>query len=177
MKFTETRLAGCFEIEQERRGDDRGFFARVFCVDEFASHGLSTEFVQANAAASRDRGTLRGLHLQEGDDAEDKLVRCTRGRVFDVAVDVRPGSATRGEWVGVNLSAEAGNMLYVPKGFAHGYLTLDDHTEMHYLVSAAYAPAAERGYRWDDTAFAIDWPITEGLVLSDKDRQWADYTP
>lgn len=176
MKFSETALSGCFEIEQEKRGDERGHFARVFCIEEFRAHGLCTDIVQANAATSRDRGTLRGLHLQSGEHAEDKLVRCTRGSVFDVAVDVRPESPTVGQWVGITLSAERGNMLFVPKGFAHGYLTLEDHTEMHYMVSAAYAPEAERGYRWDDPAFSIDWPISDGLILSDKDRQWPDYT-
>lgn len=176
MKFTETPLSGCFVIEQERRGDDRGHFARVFCTAEFAAHGLCAHIEQANAATSRTRGTLRGLHFQRGQDAEDKLVRCTRGRAFDVAVDLRPDSATRGSWFGIELDAAQGNMLFVPKGFAHGYLTLEDDTEMHYMVSAAYAPGSEQGYCWNDPAFAIEWPITDGLTLSDKDTQWPAYS-
>ena len=177
MKFTETRLPGCFEIEQERRGDERGHFARVFCVDEFRAHGLCADVLQANAAYSRDRGTLRGLHFQVGADAEDKLVRCTRGSAFDVAVDLRSDSATCGQWHASTLTSEAGNMLFVPKGFAHGYLTLEDDTEMHYMVSATYAPNAEQGYRWDDPSFAIEWPISDGLILSDKDTLWPDFVP
>ncbi len=177
MRFTETPLSGCCVLEQERRGDDRGHFARVFCTAELEAHGLCAVVAQANAAVSRNRGTLRGLHFQTGEHAEDKLVRCTRGSAFDVAVDLRPESHTAGKWFGLTLSAELGNMLYVPKGFAHGYLTLEDDTEMHYLVSAAYAPGAEGGYRWNDPAFAIDWPITDGLTLSDKDTQWPAYEP
>lgn len=177
MIFNETRLLGCFEIVQERRGDKRGHFARVFCVDEFHKHGMCADMVQANIARSRDRGTLRGLHMQVGSDAEDKLVWCTRGSAFDVAVDLRSGSATLGQWIGIALAADAGNMLYVPKGFAHGYLTLEDNTEMHYMVSAPYAPMAERGYRWDDPAFGIEWPISEDLTLSEKDQQWPAYQP
>lgn len=174
MLFTETKLPGCFVIEQERRGDDRGNFARVFCVEEMAAHGLCTAIKQANTAYSAKAGTLRGMHYQRDPHAEDKLVRCTAGRFFDVAVDLREGSATYRQWVGVELSADNGKMLFVPKGFAHGYLTLEDHTVATYMVSAAYAPTAEAGFRWDDPAVAIAWPLVDGLELSDKDKQWAD---
>lgn len=172
MKFTETKLAGCFVLDQEPRGDDRGSFARVFCVQELLAHGLCADVVQANTAVSAKAGTLRGMHYQASPYGEDKLVRCTSGRLFDVAVDMREGSATYRQWVGVELSEGNGRMLYVPKGFAHGYLTLEDNTVAHYMVSAAYEPTAEAGVRWDDPMLAIEWPLRQGLELSDKDKQW-----
>ncbi len=172
MKFKETKLAGCFVLDQEPRGDDRGSFARVFCARELSEHGLCVDVVQANTAISAKAGTLRGMHYQTAPFAEDKLVRCTAGRFFDVAVDMRVESQTFRQWVGVELSADNGRMLYVPKGFAHGYLTLEDNTVAHYMVSAAYEPSAEAGIRWDDPALAIDWPMVDGLELSDKDKLW-----
>ncbi len=172
MKFTETKLAGCFVIDQEPRGDDRGSFARVFCVQEMRAHGLCVDILQANTATSAKAGTLRGMHYQMAPYSEDKLVRCTAGRLFDVAVDMRERSVTYRQWVGVELSVDNGRMLYVPKGFAHGYLTLEDNTVAHYMVTASYEPGAEIGIRWDDPALGIEWPMQEKLELSDKDKQW-----
>lgn len=173
MKFSETKLEGCFLVEQELRGDDRGNFARIFCVDEMSAHGLCVDVVQANTAYSAKAGTLRGMHYQSEPHAEDKLVRCTAGAFFDVAVDMREDSSTFHQWFGVELSAGNGRMLYVPKGFAHGYLTLEENTVASYMVSAAYMPESELGFRWDDPAIGIDWPLRDGLELSDKDKQWA----
>ena len=173
MKFTESKLAGCFVLEQELRGDGRGNFARVFCAEEMSAHGLCTDVVQANTAYSAKVGTLRGMHYQLSPNAEDKLVRCTAGRFFDVAVDMREESPTFRQWIGLELSADNGKMLFVPKGFAHGYLTLEDNTVATYMVSAAYAPQSEAGFRWNDPAVGIEWPLSDGLELSEKDTQWA----
>jgi dTDP-4-dehydrorhamnose 3,5-epimerase len=175
MRMIETTVDGAKVIELERRTDDRGFFARVWDRDTFAAHGLTTDFPQCNSAFSRRRGTLRGLHYQAAPHSEAKLVRCTRGRVFDVVVDVRPQSPTYKKWFGVELSADEGRMLYVPAECAHGYLTLEDETEVTYPVSTPYEPASERGVRWDDPEFGIAWPIAGPFILSDKDRQWPNY--
>ena len=176
MIFTETPLRGAFLIDLERRGDDRGFFARAFCEREFAAHGLATRFVQANDSLSAQRGTLRGMHYQLAPKAETKLVRCIRGALFDVILDLRSGSATFGKSFGAELTAENRRMMYVPKGFAHGFVTLADDTEAFYLVDEHYAPEAERGVRWDDPRFAIRWPVAPA-VLSDKDRAHRDFDP
>ena len=175
MRFTELELPGAFLVELDRIEDERGFFARTFCREEFAEHGLETELVQANTAFNRKAGTLRGLHFQAEPHEETKLVRCTRGAVFDVIVDLRPGSATFTGWVGVELTAENDAMLYVPRGFAHGYQTLVDETETSYLMSEHYEPSAASGVRWNDPAFGIDWPETEERVINDRDRTWPDY--
>lgn len=172
LTLQETPLAGAFVIETKPVGDARGFFARAFCQDTFAKAGVNFSPVQANHAASAQRGTLRGLHYQAAPHAEMKLVRCIKGAVFDVMVDMREDSSTYLQWYGAELSAENKRMLLVPEGFAHGYLTLTDDSEMYYMASAYYAPAAELGLRWDDPAIGIDWPIVEGLTLSDKDKQW-----
>ena len=172
MIFTETAIAGVFLVELEPRGDDRGFFARAFCAEEFAAHGLETRWVQANVGHSNRAGTIRGLHYQAPPHAEAKLVRCTAGAVFDVAVDVREESSTYLQWYGTELSARNGSMLYLPEGVAHGYQSLTDDAETYYLVSAAYAPAAERGLRWDDPALGIAWPHLDAPILSDKDAGW-----
>ena len=177
MRFTETELPGAYLIDLQRREDDRGFFARAWCEDELAAHGLDTRVSQCNVSFNERRGTLRGLHYQVAPHAEVKIVRCTRGAIFDVIVDLRPESETYRRWLGVELNEENRRMLYVPEGFAHGYLTLADATETFYQVSVPYAPDAERGARWDDPAFGIDWPQTEGLVMSDKDRAWPDFEP
>lgn len=174
MLFTETELKGAFVIELEKRGDERGFFARTFCRKEFAAHGLNTQLPQANMSFSRFKGTLRGMHYQIHPHAEAKLVRCTRGAVFDVAVDLRSDSPTYLKWLGVQLSAENYKMFYIPEGFAHGYMTLDDHSELIYMVSAFYTPEKERGVRWDDPAFNIKWPLAPEII-SDKDKKWADF--
>jgi dTDP-4-dehydrorhamnose 3,5-epimerase len=174
MRFLPTELAGAVLIEPERREDARGFFARTFCEEEFAAAGLVTRYVQANAAGNRRAGTLRGLHYQVAPHAEVKVVRCTRGAVFDVILDLRPDSPSFRRWQGFELSAENGAMLYVPEGFAHGYQTLADDTELAYQVSRAYAPGAERGIRHDDPAFAISWPRPVAII-SEKDAAWPDF--
>jgi dTDP-4-dehydrorhamnose 3,5-epimerase len=171
MIFTETRLAGAYMIDIERRPDERGYFARVFCREEFAAIGLTPAFAQANVSHNRVRGTLRGLHFQYPPVAESKYVRCTRGALLDVIVDLRPESVTYLEHVAIRLSAADGRGLYVPNRFAHGFLTLEDETEVVYLMGQAHAPGAEGGLPFDDPALAIDWPIPV-RVVSDRDRQW-----
>ena len=171
MRFTETALPGAFLIDIEPRADARGFFARTFCRDEFLAHGLEPDVVQCNLSFNAARGTLRGMHYQVAPAAEAKLVRCLHGAIYDVIVDLRAGSATFGRHVGVELSAGNRRQLYVPPLFAHGFLTLTDHAEVAYQVSAAYTPAAERGLRYDDPAFGIAWPIPVS-VISDKDAAW-----
>jgi dTDP-4-dehydrorhamnose 3,5-epimerase len=167
--FTETRLAGAFVIDPDVFEDERGLFARTFCRRELEAHGLDPAIAQGAASFSRRRGTLRGMHYQVSPHAQDKLVRCTRGTVYDVAVDLREGSPTCRGWVGVELTAVNRRMLYVPKGFAHGFLTLEDAAEVAYHFSDSYAPASERGFRWDDPAIGIDWPFAP-LVVSARDR-------
>lgn len=176
MKFKPTPLAGAHLIDLEKRGDDRGFFARFFCTDEFAQQGLSSKFVQINNSLTGKKGTLRGMHYQLPPAAEVKVVRCIRGALYDVILDLRPHSPTFGKSFGAELSAENRTMMYVPEGFAHGFLTLEPDTEALYLVTAPYAPAAERGVRFNDPKFGIQWPATP-LEMSDKDRQWPDYDP
>jgi dTDP-4-dehydrorhamnose 3,5-epimerase len=174
--FTETDLPGAYVIDLERREDERGFFARAWCEDEFRDHGLSTRVVQCNVSFNRTRGTLRGMHFQQAPNAEAKLVRCTTGAIHDVIIDLRPESSTYMRWLGAELTGENRRMLYVPEGFAHGYQTLSDDTETFYQVSEFYAPQAEGGVRWDDPAFGIEWPLEVSLI-SEKDARWADYQP
>lgn len=176
MEFVETGIAGASLIKPRLFGDDRGFFTRAFCAREFAEAGLPDDFVQANHSGSQARGTLRGLHYQVAPYEEAKLVRCVRGSVFDVVLDIRMGSSSYGEWYGAELSADNKEMLLVPQGCAHGYLTLEDDSEVYYQVSGYYEASAERGIRWDDPAFNIQWPITENLTLSDKDMQWDNFS-
>lgn len=176
MKFNPTPLKDAYTIDLEKRGDDRGFFARVFCEQEFGGQNLDGRFVQVNNSLSAKRGTLRGLHYQLAPAAEVKVVRCIRGAVWDAIVDIRPDSPTFGRWFGDELSAENRRMMYVPRGFAHAILTLADDTELLYLVSTFYAPAEERGVRWNDTKFGIEWPI-EPTEISEKDRSWPDFDP
>lgn len=175
MLFTETHLKGAFIIEIEKLDDNRGFFARSWCRNEFNAHGLASSVVQANVSSNKKKGTLRGMHYQLAPHEETKLVRCTRGAIYDVIVDLRPASPTYARWVGVELTAENYRMLYVPENFAHGFQTLEDDTEVTYQVSQFYAPGSESGIRWDDPAFSIEWPI-EVRVISDKDKRWPDYT-
>jgi dTDP-4-dehydrorhamnose 3,5-epimerase len=175
--FTATELLGAFVIDLEPRGDERGFFARAFCRREFEQHGLNPDVVQCNLSVSAQAGTLRGMHFQLPPHEEAKLVRCTRGALFDVALDLRPGSPSYLRWVGVELTAENRRQLYVPEGCAHGFQSLAPDTEAFYQVSAAYAPEAERGVRWDDSAFGIEWPEAEERTLSEKDESWPDYVP
>jgi dTDP-4-dehydrorhamnose 3,5-epimerase len=176
MIFTETPIEGAFLVDLEKRGDERGFFARAFCEREFAAHGLAARFVQINDSLSARRGTLRGMHYQLAPRAETKVVRCIRGALHDVILDLRRGSPTFGRSFGAELSAENRRMMYVPKGFAHGFVTLADDTEALYLVDEPYAPEQERGVRWDDPRFGIRWPIPP-VVLSDKDRAHRDFDP
>jgi dTDP-4-dehydrorhamnose 3,5-epimerase len=174
MIFTETPIAGAFLIDLEPRGDERGFFARFFCEREFGAHGLSTHFVQANNSLSARRGTLRGMHYQLAPKAETKVVRCLRGALFDIVLDLRPGSPTFGKSFGAELSADNRRMMYVPKGFGHGFVTLTDDAEALYLVDEFYSPEHERGVRWDDPKFGIQWPVAP-VVMSDKDRSYRDF--
>lgn len=176
MLFTETPLKGAYVIDLEKRGDERGFFARVFCRREFEQHGLAPEFVQVNSSLSAERGTLRGMHYQLAPRAETKLVRCIRGALWDVMLDLRPQSPTFGNSFAAELTAENRRMLYIPKGFAHGFITLADATEAFYLVDEYYAPERERIVRWNDPKFQIDWPA-KPTVLSDKDRAAPDFDP
>lgn len=176
MIFEELELPGAHRIGLEPHGDERGFFARAFCAEEFASHGLENDVVQANVSVNRRRGTLRGLHFQLPPAAEVKMVRCVRGAIHDVILDLRPESPTFGDWLGVELDGEEREMLYVPRGFAHGFQTLTDDAEVFYMVTAPYTPEREGGVRHDDPRFAIDWPL-EVTEISEKDRSWNDYTP
>ena len=177
MRFHATPLAGAWVIELERIADDRGWFARSFDVVEFRARGLPTEIVQANASISRRRGTLRGMHYQAAPDGESKLVRCPRGRIFDVAVDLRPDSPSYCRWHAVELDATNGLMFYVPPGMAHGFQTLADDCEVDYLMGHEFVPEAGRGVRFDDPTFAIDWPRADGRIISAKDRGYPDFVP
>jgi dTDP-4-dehydrorhamnose 3,5-epimerase len=174
MLFTETKLKGAYVIDIERKTDNRGFFARAWCRNEFAEHGLSTTVVQRNVALSTRRGTLRGLHFQIAPYQEVKIVRCTRGALLDVIVDLRPESPTYRQWIAVELNEDNYKMLYVPEGFAHGYQTLADNTELDYDTSEFFVADAARGVRFNDPAFKIDWPL-EPTAISDADRNWPDY--
>lgn len=171
MIFTETRLAGAFLIDLQADHDERGFFARAFCQREFEAAGLRPVVAQGNIAFNYTRGTIRGLHFQYPPAGETKFVRCTRGAIFDVIVDLRPESPTYLQHVAVELTADNRRGLYVPERFAHGYEVLEDHTETAYLVGEFYTPAAENGLRFDDPQLAIAWPLPAGTV-SDKDKRW-----
>jgi dTDP-4-dehydrorhamnose 3,5-epimerase len=177
MIFTRTKLPDAAIIDVERRGDERGYLARVFCEHEFAEHGLARRFVQGSTIYTRERATLRGLHFQVAPHAETKLVRCTRGAVWVVMVDLRPDSPAYLDWLGAELSPEHGRMLYVPEGFAQGYQTLVDDCEVAYQMTHEYVPEAARGVRWDDPAFGIEWPEAESRLISERDRAWPDYVP
>lgn len=175
MTFEETRLSGAFVLDLERREDDRGFFARTWCANELGEHGLNTRLVQANMSWNPRQGTLRGMHFQQPPHAEAKVVRATRGAIYDVIIDLREGSQTYKQWIGVELSADNGRALYVPEGFAHGFQTLVPDAEVHYLVTEFYTPEAEGGVRWNDPAFGIDWPDPANAFLSEKDANWPDF--
>ncbi len=169
MKFRETELPGAWLVESEPVEDTRGHFARTFCEAEFSAHGLVSRFVQCNVSYNRLGGTIRGLHFQAAPDEETKLVRCTRGRAFDVIVDVRENSPTYGRWTAVELSAAACNAIYIPGGFAHGFQSLEDGTELFYQMSESYRPASSRGLRWNDPSIAIRWPLPV-TVISERDE-------
>ena len=174
MIFEETDLKGAFLIRLERREDDRGFFARSWCQHESQAHGLNPRVVQCNVSFNTHKGTLRGLHYQRLLHEEAKLVRCTAGAIYDVIVDLRPDSANFKKHATFTLSAENHDMLYVPEGFAHGFLTLEDNTEVFYQMSEFYSPEASKGVRWNDPAFDIEWPCPPS-VISERDRSYADY--
>jgi dTDP-4-dehydrorhamnose 3,5-epimerase len=171
MRFMETDIVGAKVIDPTPHQDDRGRFLRAWCAREFAEHGLDFSPVQANLGLGSTKGTVRGMHFQEAPAIEAKLVRCTRGAIFDALVDLRPGSPSYGKWYGVELSAENARMLYVPANCAHGYQTLEESTEMYYMTSAFYTPSAVRGVRFDDPAFGIQWPLV-ATVVSEQDRNW-----
>jgi len=171
MIFNETSLHGAYTIELEKRGDERGFFARVFCEEEFAKAGLTNRFVQINNSLSTKLGILRGMHYQLPPAAEVKIVRCIKGALYDVIVDLRPDSPTFRQWYGAELSAENRRMMYVPQGYAHGFVTMSHDAEAFYLVSAPYSPQHERGLKFNDPALGIDWPV-EPTDVSEKDRKW-----
>lgn len=171
MIFTETKLAGVYIIDTERVEDERGFFARAYDEAAFAERGLQTDFPQCNISFNRYKGTLRGMHYQVEPHGEAKLIRCTMGALYDVALDVRPVSPTYKQWLAVELSAENRRMFYLPTGIAHGFMTLQDNTEIFYMMGATYHPECARGLRWDDPAFAIEWPETD-IVISEKDRNF-----
>lgn len=174
MKFTQTKLKGAYLIEIEKLSDDRGFFARSWCQKEFESHGLTSRVVQANVSYNLKKGTLRGMHYQVAPYQESKLIRCTRGAIFDVIIDLRPHAPTYKQWVGVELTADNYTMFFVPEDFAHGFQALADHTEIFYQVSQFYTPGSEKGIRFNDPAFDVQWPL-EVSVISDKDRNWPDF--
>ena len=174
MTFTETKLKGCFIVELTPFSDHRGLFARTYASEEFEAHGLATNMVQSNLSLSYPKHTLRGMHFQVDGAEEDKLMRCSKGRIMDVAIDLRKKSDTYCQHVAVELTSENNLMLYVPRHFAHGFLTLEDDCEVFYQVSNYYTPDKERGVRWNDPVFGIDWPIDEP-VLSEKDSVIPDY--
>lgn len=176
MIFKETKLKGAFEIEINKIKDDRGFFGRSWCKNEMAEYNLNTDIAQANTSLSKLKGTLRGIHYQVDPYQETKLVRCVKGSIYDVIIDLRANSPTYLQWMGIELSENEFNMLYVPENFAHGYLTLTDDTVVSYLVTQFYTPGAEHGIRWNDPLFDIKWPI-EITNISQKDANLSNYKP
>lgn len=176
MNFHETSIPGAFIIHYDKFEDERGFFAKVFSRREFERHNLGTDFVDFNLSFSRKKGTLRGLHYQLPPHSEDKLMRCTKGGIYEVIVDMRAESSAFGRWMGVELRPGGLTMLYVPKGVANGFQTLEDDSEVFYTASRYHNPAAERGLRWNDPALGISWPVAGDPILSDKDRRWPDFT-
>jgi dTDP-4-dehydrorhamnose 3,5-epimerase len=176
MIFTETSLSGAYIVDLYRMEDERGFFGRSFCREEFRARSLKTEIVQSNVSFNSKQGTLRGMHLQVSPCAEAKLVRCTRGAVHDVIVDLRPESRTYCKWIAVRLTEDDERALYIPEGIAHGFQTLRDNTELFYQMFAVYSPEWQRGVRWDDPVFGITWPIPNPII-SEKDRAFKDYSP
>jgi dTDP-4-dehydrorhamnose 3,5-epimerase len=171
MIFKETKLKGAYLIEIEPIEDERGVFARSFCLKEFERYGLNPRIVQCNISYNEKKGTLRGMHYQIPPHEEAKLVRCTMGAIYDVIIDLRPDSATYKQWIAMELAAKNHQMLYVPEGFAHGFETLSDRTEVFYQISEFYHPECARGVRWNDPAFSIEWPFSE-IIVSDKDNRW-----
>ena len=174
MVFTETKLAGAFLIDLDRKEDFRGYFARVFCVEEFRAKGLNPVVAQCSISFNRRKGTLRGMHWQTAPKAEAKLIRCSRGAIFDVIVDLRPKSPTRLQHISAELSQDNGRMLYIPEGLAHGFQTLAHDTEVFYQMTEFFAPDCGHGARWNDPAFEIGWPLPDP-IMNDRDRSWPDF--
>jgi dTDP-4-dehydrorhamnose 3,5-epimerase len=174
--FREIKLAGAFVIEPEKREDERGFFARTFCREEFSAHGLNPDIAQCNVSFNKRKGTLRGMHYQAPPCCEAKVVRCTAGAIFDVIIDLRASSKTFQQHFAVELCASTGKMLYVPEGFAHGFQTLVDNTEIFYQMSRPFSPQHARGVRWNDPAFGIEWPSADRTIL-ERDRNYPDFVP
>ena len=175
MIFIETKLKGAFIIEPETIEDKRGFFARICCQKEFDEHGLISHFVQCNISFNKKKGTLRGMHYQNAPYEEVKVVRCTKGAIYDVILDLRQDSITYKQWIAVELTADNHKVLYVPEGFAHGYQTLEDDTEVFYQVTQFYSPESERGIRWEEPQFGIQWPAVVERIISEKDKNWPDF--
>lgn len=176
MKFIELNLKGAFIIEPEYIEDQRGFFARSYCVEEFEKQGLNSKINQCNISYNHYKGTLRGMHYQIGEKSEVKVVRCTKGKIFDVIVDLRPYSASYKKWQGIELSSENHKMLYIPQGFAHGFQTLEDCSEVFYQMTESFSPIHAKGIRWNDPIFKIQWPFNRPSVISSKDQQYPDYS-
>jgi dTDP-4-dehydrorhamnose 3,5-epimerase len=170
--FTESPLPGTYVVDIERLTDERGFFARAYCAEEFTANGLGPELKQCSISRNSLKGTLRGLHYQGAPHEEHKLVRCTAGAIFDVVVDIRPASISYRRWFGTQLSSENHRALFIPPGFAHGFITLSDDAEVYYMISVSHAAAHARGFRWNDPAFAIDWPL-QPRVISARDAAYA----
>lgn len=175
MVFVETKLQGVYILDVEKREDERGFLARTFCREEFEAHGLDPRVAQCSTSFNKQKATLRGMHYQVAPHAEVKVVRCTAGAIYDVAVDLRPESLTHKQWVAVELTEDNRRAIYIPAGCAHGFLTLVDNSEVYYQISEFYHPQAARGVRWNDPALGIQWPFSEGPIVSEKDRSYADY--
>lgn len=170
-----TKLLGAFIVEPEQFSDERGFFARSWSEPELTALGVESRFIEGNMSFNIRAGTLRGMHYQAAPYGQAKLVRCTRGAIYDVGVDLRADSETFKQWVGIELTAENRLMLYLPGNFAHGYLSLEDDTEVHYQVTGDYSPEYARGFRWDDPAFGLKWPQTNGLIINERDRTYPDF--
>lgn len=171
MKFTATAIEGAYVIDLEPSADERGFFARTFCRDEFAKLGLEGTFAQCNVSRNVRKGTIRGLHFQASPDEETKVVSCTHGAIFDVIVDLRAQSATFGRWASFKLTRDNRRAVYIPKGVAHGFQSLEDDTDVFYLMGQRYRPESARGVRWNDPRLGIPWPVSE-VIVSDRDRQF-----
>jgi dTDP-4-dehydrorhamnose 3,5-epimerase len=176
LRFIETSVPGAYIVELERIGDERGWFARTFDAQEFRELGMDSAVVQCNVSYNERAGTLRGMHYQAAPHSEPKLVRCTRGAIFDVVVDLRPASSARGQWFGTELTPDNGRSLFIPVEVAHGFQTLTDRTDVHYQMGHVHVPEAARGVRWNDPAFGIDWPSVPGeRIVSESDRSYPDF--
>lgn len=177
MRFSPSQIPGVVVIEPELHEDPRGFFARLFCREEFRAHDLVEHLEQVSLSYNRRRGTVRGMHFQAAPHQETKVVACIEGRIFDVAVDVRPSSPACGQWFGLELSARNRRMLYLPAGVAHGFQTVEDDSTVLYQISAPFRPEAGRGIRWNDPRIGIAWPLVDGVTLSERDQSWPDWSP